>query len=561
MSEIFGKQVDSIPSWWKTIGISFICLLLILATIWFEQPSTSKDENASNDQFSAARAIKHIEAMAKHPHPVGSDANAEVRTYVLKQMELLGLPPSVDTYHWSGDDINGEFKSYDIYNIVGIRKGTKPGKALMLTAHYDSVPDGPGANDDVSGVATLLETARILQAGPPSERDIWFVFTDGEEAGMLGAKEFWKESKHRDAIGLVANFEARGSSGPSIMFQTSPENGMLISELSSIAKYPVSNSMLGNMYQKMPNYTDLNVSIQEGIPGLDFAYIGGWDKYHTAEDTPENVSLASLQHHGENALAVAQRFGNMNLDNLNEPDHVYFNWFGLLVHYPKSLVKPITSLIGIMLVLSIAVLLKRGTITAKRIAFSLLAIVGGGVLSAAISYLLYLGITQVGGLITGVEIDPEKLPTQLNLIFIAVVLIVHLFVSRWMNRVGNVLEMTLSGMVFYFLLLVTMLRLIPGASYLFMVPLVVHCVVICWNLHKSSPVKTLQRPWMILILAIVPLTLTTSLLHLLYTGLPLKANALVTVLCIVTFSLLQPLFSNLSSIRVSQLAHMDNRQY
>lgn len=247
MGELFEKQEESRLGLLSTIGISFICLLLILATIWFEQPFTSKDENASTDQFFAARALKHIEAMATQPHPIGSAANAEVRTYVLKQMELLGLSPRVDTYHSSGDEIDGEVTSFDIHNIVGIRKGMKPGKALMLTAHYDSVSDGPGANDDVSGVATLLETARILQAGPPSERDIWFVFTDGEEAGMLGAKEFWQESKHRDAIGLVVNFEARGSSGPSIMFQTSPENGMLISELASIAKYPVSNSMLGNM--------------------------------------------------------------------------------------------------------------------------------------------------------------------------------------------------------------------------------------------------------------------------------------------------------------------------
>lgn len=333
---------------------------------------------------------------------------------------------------------------------------------------------------------------------------------------------------------------------------------MLISELASIAKYPVTNSMLGNMYQKMPNNTDLSESIEAGIPGLNFAYIGGWDKYHAADDTPENVSHATLQHHGENALAVAQRFGNMSLGNLNEPDRVYFNWFGLLVHYPNSWVIPLTVLIGIMLVFSLANLLKKRAIDVKGMAFSLLAIVGGCVASTAISYLLYLGITQIGGLITGAEIDQEKLPAHLNLIFIIVVLLVHLLISRWMTRVGKVLEMVLSGMTVYFLLLVAMVGLIPGASYLFMLPLVVHCVVIGWNLFTNSPEKTLQRPWVILILAIAPLTLTTSLHHLLYTGLPLEANALVSVLCIVTFSLVQPLFTNLSSIRVSQPAHLDN---
>ena len=72
-------------------------------------------------------------------------------------------------------------------NVIGRIPGTANSKAFTLMAHYDSVPFGPGAADDGAGVVTLLETARALKAGPPLKNDVIFLFTDGEEAGEVGA--------------------------------------------------------------------------------------------------------------------------------------------------------------------------------------------------------------------------------------------------------------------------------------------------------------------------------------------------------------------------------------
>ena len=63
-------------------------------------------------------------------------------------------------------------------------------RAVLLVAHYDSVPTAAGAADDGSGVAALLEAARAQRAGPPPRNDVIFLFTDGEERGLLGAKHF-----------------------------------------------------------------------------------------------------------------------------------------------------------------------------------------------------------------------------------------------------------------------------------------------------------------------------------------------------------------------------------
>ena len=74
----------------------------------------------------------------------------------------------------------------------------------------------------------MLETLRALKAGPPLDRDVIALLTDGEESGCLGARVFVTEHPWADEVGIVLNFDARGNSGPSIMFETSDGNGWLI---------------------------------------------------------------------------------------------------------------------------------------------------------------------------------------------------------------------------------------------------------------------------------------------------------------------------------------------
>jgi len=84
---------------------------------------------------------------------------------------------------------------------------------VLLVAHYDSVPTGPGANDDGVGVATLLETARALTASAPLQNDVIFLFTDSEETGLLGAQAFVTEHLWAKEVEVVLNFEGRGNGG------------------------------------------------------------------------------------------------------------------------------------------------------------------------------------------------------------------------------------------------------------------------------------------------------------------------------------------------------------
>src|SRR5207247_2759174 len=102
-------------------------------------------------------------------------------------------------------------------------------------------------------------------------------------------------------------------SGPSYMFQTSPQNGWLIQEFAQAAPHPIASSIANEIYRLLPNDTDMIVFSRAGFAGLNFAYIDGSTKYHTLQDSYANVDERSLQHQGSYALALARRFGNLHL--------------------------------------------------------------------------------------------------------------------------------------------------------------------------------------------------------------------------------------------------------
>jgi len=101
-----------------------------------------------------------------------------------------------------------------------------PAEGAPRAGHYDTVPHSFGAADDGSAVATLLETARALTSSPALRRDVTFLFTDGEELGLLGAQGFAQEHPWRGEVGLVLNFDARGTSGTATTFETSASSAV-----------------------------------------------------------------------------------------------------------------------------------------------------------------------------------------------------------------------------------------------------------------------------------------------------------------------------------------------
>ena len=160
----------------------FILLLAIVALRYLVPPAVVPASAPVTD-FSAERAVEHLKVIAREPHPTGSIANARVRDYIVEQLYSLRLRPevqnSVSTTPW---DIGGApYSAGTIQNVIARLPGMNSTGALLLMAHYDSVATGPGASDNGSGVATLLETLRALRGGSALRNDVIFAFTDGEE--------------------------------------------------------------------------------------------------------------------------------------------------------------------------------------------------------------------------------------------------------------------------------------------------------------------------------------------------------------------------------------------
>ena len=320
------------------------------------------------------------------PHPQGAGEHARVRDTLLGQLRQLGLTPHLQTTPVVGTQSYRPYRAGTVHNIWARIPGHYPTGTLLLAAHYDSVNTGTGASDDGASVAALLETLRALQskskslpnarANAPSpaanfnfRNDIIVLLTDGEETGLLGAKAFVEAGKElgketeadsssptpnaqHPTPTLVLNFEARGTSGPSLMFETSEGNGWLARQFADAAPQPLGSSLFYAVYKLLPNDTDFTEFRRAGMIGLNFAYLDRVARYHTSLDDIKHLDLRSLQHHGDNMLSLARCFGNESLAQARQPDVIYFNvtrtW---LCVYPQAWAMPLALLATILAVI------------------------------------------------------------------------------------------------------------------------------------------------------------------------------------------------------------------
>jgi hypothetical protein len=322
-----------------------LAFIVFIVSIWYVfydlSPQYQTDFNAKDTEFSTDRAYEHVQQIAKSPHYVGTTEHSIARNYIIEQLENLGL--KVHTQQDYTLTPQGEFTIPQ--NIITKIEGKNPeGKALLLLSHYDSDPHSSnGASDAASGVAAILETLRAFKASNKTpENDIIILFTDAEELGLIGAELFVDKHPWAKDIGLVLNFEARGSGGPSIMIgETNHGNAKMIKAFTEAeVGNVVGTSLMYSFYKIMPNSTDSTVFREKAdIPGFFFAFIDDHYDYHTALDIPQRLNKRSLAHQGQYAYHLLNHFSQISLDDKLESssDMVYFSLpeFGLF-YYPFS---------------------------------------------------------------------------------------------------------------------------------------------------------------------------------------------------------------------------------
>ncbi len=316
----------------------FLCIAFAMLTLKLFSPPKAVPATAPVEVFSAERAMEHLKVIAKEPHSLGTAANEKVIAYLIEELKKLGLEVTIqDTLISRSNASKTSTRISRVQNIIGKLKGTNNSKAVLLMAHHDSQPNTPGAADDGSGVVSILESVRAIKANGPLQNDLIVLITDAEEIGLMGAKAFVDFHPMLEEVGLLINLEARGNYGVSMSFEMNPENGWIVQEFAKAAPYPFASSMAYEVYKIMPNDTDFSMFRDTKISGINSATVEGLVHYHSMTDTPENISLDLVQHHGSNMLGMTKHFGNINLEQTKAPDVNFFNPIGSsLIIYPAK---------------------------------------------------------------------------------------------------------------------------------------------------------------------------------------------------------------------------------
>jgi hypothetical protein len=390
-SHLTNCMTTSFTRWLPIVGV-VVFMALVLYLVRPPQPVAT---DAPAETFAAGRALRDSRVIAQRPHSTGTPAHKVVQAYIVRRCQEMGLQPVVqDTSVLSAQF--GQVMMGRVQNIIARLPGKdRNGKAVLVLAHYDSETHAPGAGDDGAGVAAMLETIRALRAGPPLAHDVIWLFTDGEEAGLLGAQAYVADTVrlHRE-VGVALNFEGRGNQGPSLTFEVSSQNGWVIREYARAAPTPIASSLFYEAYRHLPNNTDFTPLRNAGVTGLNFAFIGGFSYYHSPADTPAHLDLGSLQHHGDYMLSLVRHFGNISLTQTKGPDYTFFNPIGTwLVCYPAAWNLLLTTLAICLLLVVVALAIRRRLL-------SLPSLLGG-----ALAWLLGLVLLLVvgWGLLTGIK--------------------------------------------------------------------------------------------------------------------------------------------------------------
>lgn len=502
-------------------------------------PKWLSDDANSLSEFSTKRALKKVEIIAQKPHYVGTQNHEIVASYIIRELQKLGLETTIQE-GYSLSDWGNLVKSK---NILARIKGTNSSKSLLLLSHYDSAPHSVslGAADDASGVATILEGVRtFLYSKKKHTNDIIILFTDAEELGLNGAALFVAKHPWAKEVGLVINFEARGSSGPSYMLmETNKGNSGLVKEFAKAdVPYPVSNSLMYSIYKMLPNDTDLTVFREEGnIQGFNFAFIDDHFNYHTAQDDLQHLSKKSLAHQGTYLMPLLNYFSNANLDATKATDdYVYFTIPFTFISYPFSWVFPMTIIaLGLFILLLFLGKGKR-VLSLTEISKGLIPFFGALIATGLITFFGWKGLLivypQYNDLLNGFTYNGHAYIAGFVLLSISICfLFYHLFSGKKIAMNHYVIPLLM-----WIIINGLLANSLPGAGFL-IIP--VYFGLVSFAVY----IYTQKGNWIINLLCAIPaLLLIAPFIQMFPIGLGLKVLFGSAILTVLAFGLLLPVF-------------------
>jgi hypothetical protein len=490
--------------------------------------------------FDLGGALAHLRTIAAESHFMGTAAHDRVRDYILAEAgRIPGVRAELQT-------VQASYRTWDpiavgsVSNVVARLPGSGAGRTVLVVAHYDSTPTGPGAADDGSAVAAMLEVLRLAASGPALRNELVFLFTDAEEVGSMGAAGFVANLSPagRARIATVLNFDARGNRGPVVMFETSRENGWLVEQWAAAAPHPVGSSLISTAYALIPNDTDFSVFREAGLPGLNFAYFDGLEVYHTGRESLEALDLTSVQHQGAQMLGLVRRLASADLARVEAAPAVYFDVLGrFVVQYGAWL----SWLLAGVCALGMAWIVARGIRTRRLRPMRCAAAFGLTIATIVAAALLARGTWAA---VTWLEPRYTQIPGQLPSspgYFAGVLLLAAAVVlrgSRVFARRIEPIEAAVGALVPWIALAAVTPFVLPGTSYFFQWPALCGLGLLAAILRDGGG----RRRWLLAasVLVVVPTLLVVPFVRLLFAAFGMTGIALVIGLWALWLALLAP---------------------
>ncbi len=530
----------------RTINLAAV-LVVIISVYWSFKDSTptyTQDHVVVSDTlFSVNNALYHLKNISKRPHFTGSKEHKLVQNYLFNELKKLGLTPEIQQQ----TAINKKWKAATTSeNIIARIKGTNENsKALLLLSHYDSSPHSSnGASDAGSGIVTILESVRaFLAKNRKPANDIIILFSDAEELGLLGAQAFVKHHRWAKNIGLVLNFEARGSGGSSYMLlETNGKNKNLVTAfLEAGTNFPAASSLMYSVYKKLPNDTDLTVFREAGnINGFNFAFIDDHFDYHTQQDSFERLDRSSLLHQADYLTNTLNYFAYHDLSTLDsEEDLVFVNFpIAKMITYPFAWIFPMLVGAGILLMLLIVMGIQRRKLTIQGIGKGFIPFLIGLVLSAGACYLLWKLLLSVyphyQDMLHGFTYNGHYYIAAFSFLSIWILLKVYAFFKEVMP-----LDLYIAPLIFSFLLNIFFAYYLPGAAFM-IIPVFIALFILAIEIFRS--IREKSKALLYAIISVPTVYIIAPMISLFPIALGLKMSFISAVFITLTFGLLIPVF-------------------
>ncbi|KAJ6244216.1 endoplasmic reticulum metallopeptidase 1 [Anaeramoeba flamelloides] len=306
-------------------------------------------EEAPNGVFSTTRVYNFLKSLPPGPHPRGSEAHAEVKSIIMKELSSLktviastnSLEYEIDnstqfTFTWNWEERNQMVHMSNLSNIlvrIWNKWGTDSEKnCILLSAHTDSVFTGPGMSDDMVNVGTMIELIRnLLTVEPPGKRIqgcVVFAFLDQEEYSMSGSNA---ASMHKwvQNCKTFVNLESMGSARDKPVLLEIPSHTPWLYKIlknGSFQKGSYFHPLIQDIYSNGFFHSGTDSKIYKskiwgpngGLDGFGYAYVNHAWVYHSWNDNLEEIISNKIKYLGNTLLQVTLYSANYMYNNQKE---------------------------------------------------------------------------------------------------------------------------------------------------------------------------------------------------------------------------------------------------